>query len=238
MKKTSIIFAILLLISFFPYGILSSQASQEFSIDELASEGYSAFVIQGVESEKIPDDSIQECECNGSKVMVHGDGHKTPCQCFNVGDGICRCTKIQLIEGCEFGCKCSSEEKCICESCSIKEEEVVQSTSAVLEEKKVQIIFLTADWCGPCRVFKSNEIPKIKNAGYKYSSKDDADLKEVDYDKDRQTYLKYTSITGKNSVPQFIVEVDGIVKEYWVGGFPANFVINKFKKYEEDNDSI
>ena len=70
MKKTSIIFAILLLISFFPYGILSSQASQEFSIDELASEGYSAFVIQGVESGKIFSLAVKFFQEMGPEVYV------------------------------------------------------------------------------------------------------------------------------------------------------------------------
>ena len=33
-----------------------------------------------------PDNPNNACKCNGTKEIVHGDGHKTPCTCE-----ICRC---------------------------------------------------------------------------------------------------------------------------------------------------
>lgn len=38
-----------------------------------------------------PDHIVNECDCNGSKFIIHGDGHKTPCPCEN-----CTCVKVSL----------------------------------------------------------------------------------------------------------------------------------------------
>ena len=40
----------------------------------------------------IPDIPVNKCECNGTKEIVHGDGHRTPCPC---PAGQCQCAKKQ-----------------------------------------------------------------------------------------------------------------------------------------------
>lgn len=40
-----------------------------------------------------PDHIINECDCNGSKFIVHGDGHRTACPCEN-----CTCVKVVMLE--------------------------------------------------------------------------------------------------------------------------------------------
>lgn len=35
-------------------------------------------------------DTVNKCECNGSKIIVHGDGHRTPCPCTGTASG-CKC---------------------------------------------------------------------------------------------------------------------------------------------------
>jgi hypothetical protein len=39
-----------------------------------------------------PDIPVNKCECNGTKEIVHGDGHRTPCPC---PAGQCKCVKAQ-----------------------------------------------------------------------------------------------------------------------------------------------
>lgn len=59
---------------------------KEFSIDKYQSEGYVAYIVNSENENK--EDEITKCTCNGSKVIIHGDGHKTPCPC-----DVCTCKK-------------------------------------------------------------------------------------------------------------------------------------------------
>ena len=46
-----------------------------------------------------PVNPTNECKCNGTKEIVHGDGHKTPCTCSALPEG-CKCVaKQEVIQG-------------------------------------------------------------------------------------------------------------------------------------------
>ena len=74
----------------------SPSSPKEFVIDKPRSEGFVAFIV----NEKLFDteggDVQNECECNGTKELIHGDGHKTPCPCTESPEG-CKCRSAQPV---------------------------------------------------------------------------------------------------------------------------------------------
>lgn len=87
--KTSIIILLFFLVTFIPIGTELKVISL---VDPYRNEGRVAFVVN--ESEPSPlkknEDKV-ECECGGTGVLTHGDGHKTPCPCKGTGE--CKCGK-------------------------------------------------------------------------------------------------------------------------------------------------
>jgi hypothetical protein len=68
-------------------------------IDKEALEGFINLVSASFDdTEKLiikkTDDKVNQCECNGAKIIVHGDGHRTPCPCTGTSSG-CKCSKSQ-----------------------------------------------------------------------------------------------------------------------------------------------
>lgn len=53
---------------------------QARKIDIKEAEGFVAFIMN---SEVSTSNNVNECNCNGTKELTHGDGHKTPCPCDN-----------------------------------------------------------------------------------------------------------------------------------------------------------
>lgn len=39
---------------------------------------------------KVDNPIVNKCDCNGNKIIVHGDGHRTPCPCVGSATG-CQC---------------------------------------------------------------------------------------------------------------------------------------------------
>jgi thiol-disulfide isomerase/thioredoxin len=247
MNKTAMIVLVLLLISFIPFNMFSLNADdrEAFQFNEVENEGYTAFVVQETEPSDTPDppptpDPVTKCDCDGSKVMIHGDGHKTPCQCFNEGDGVCNCSKSgssgeNTSESSD--CKCYNNGTCNCDDGGCKcvncgcekdiatiESNLMRDLDALLKEK-VKLVIFSASWCGPCQVFKKNELPKLKKQFSNYEV--------VDVDKEKQRWTENVKLTKNGSIPQFIIEVDGKFKEFWVGGCTAEFVLNKIKAYQK-----
>lgn len=70
--------------------VLNMQKTVNSAID-IAEQKY---IKKGPSPTPSPDDGkISICRCNGSKVMVHGDGHQTPCQCTTKPGG-CVCKPL------------------------------------------------------------------------------------------------------------------------------------------------
>lgn len=187
MKKSTILLLLLLAVFFIPIPNIELDLGNKktFAIDVTRSEGYVAFIVNG-DQEPIDNetDTATTCECNGEKVIVHGDGHKTPCQCINSGDGVCRC---------EATGKSWEPDK------STYPDESV--------ELKKRILYFTASWCGPCQRFKATELPKLQKAGLSVGEirngiQDDMEIVDVDkYPDIWQTYKKNSA-----GIPCFIVQ--------------------------------
>jgi len=183
MKKSTFLLLLLLIAVFIPSinTDLELGGKKAFSIDIAKSEGYVAFIVNGdqgsVDNET---DTITTCECNGEKVIEHGDGHKTPCQCINSGDGVCRCEK------------------------TVQPPFIGVQVLAIKPKKN--IICFTADWCEPCRKFKTGELPKLKEAGLSVGEAKNGfreDIELVDIDKYPNLWEAYKK--NSTGIPCFVI---------------------------------
>ena len=165
--------------------ILSSSTEKKNkppSFDVELNEGYIAFIANESE-QKVPTPQPNpdplKCPCKGTGDITHGDGHITPCPYHQKSD--------------------KNEE----------EEPQPYSDSSdddpfpFLPDK--QMVWFTASWCGPCQQFKYNEVPKLKDKGWRVSSDKNAHIKIVDIDDHRELYDKYGNGRG---IPAFILFVD------------------------------
>ena len=88
---------VVLVVVFTIFVDLGSPASpKEFVIDKPMSEGFVAFIVNEKSFDTEGGDVQNECECNGTKELIHGDGHKTPCPCSESPQG-CQCRATQPI---------------------------------------------------------------------------------------------------------------------------------------------
>jgi len=88
---------VLLVFIFTVFVDLDSPASEkEFVIDKARSEGFVAFIVNEKSFDSEGGDVQNECECNGTKELIHGDGHKTPCPCTESPEG-CKCRSAQPV---------------------------------------------------------------------------------------------------------------------------------------------
>lgn len=94
-RSTWIFLIFLLLINIVP----NISKGEKFTFDHAKNEGYIAFIVNEKDNSN-QNDTTEKCKCNGTEVMVHGDGHKTPCQCLTTGDRKCKCDnkELQLIK--------------------------------------------------------------------------------------------------------------------------------------------
>ena len=88
---------VLLVFIFTVFVDVDSPASpKEFVIDKARSEGFVAFIVNEKSFDSEGGDVQNECECNGTKELIHGDGHKTPCPCTESPEG-CKCRSTQPV---------------------------------------------------------------------------------------------------------------------------------------------
>lgn len=93
-----------------------------------------------------------------------------------------------------------------------------------LEFPEKQIIYFSAEWCGPCNNFKKNEIPKLK--GWKVGVDKDNHIRIIDIDKNPILFNKYK---GK-SIPLFILFENGKEVKRLEGYQTANQISNLWHK--------
>lgn len=88
-----------------------------------------------------------------------------------------------------------------------------------------QVLFFTANWCGPCQTFKSVEIPKIKNGGLIVSEKNNADIRIIDVDnpKNNKIMLKYKK---SRVVPEFVLTRNGHYMRHMTGLQSASTIVS------------
>ncbi len=177
MKFSTILILVLLAITFIPIDININNPTNSFEFDHSKNEGYIAYIVNS-QTETPKPDNVSECDCNGSKEMIHGDGHKTPCQCFNTGDGTCNCKK------------------------KVTSDELTYTSPAEDKFKSKQIVMLSSYSCAPCNQFKQKEISKLEAVKWKVGTESDCHLKIVNIEDDREFYNKY----GKGRpLPTFIL---------------------------------
>lgn len=86
MKKDIFISAGIILLFVFGFLVKQPGITQD-QIDMYQKDA--VMVIADSFTEKFAELDIEDCPCDGSGVITHGDGHKTPCSCLASGE--CKC---------------------------------------------------------------------------------------------------------------------------------------------------
>lgn len=97
MKDRQIIFGLMLAstVVFSSIKLYNNGRLDQEAVDNFKKEVSSAFDIAEKDIIKVvPNTPVAKCECNGTKEIIHGDGHRTPCPCPT---GQCQCVKSQTV---------------------------------------------------------------------------------------------------------------------------------------------
>lgn len=205
MNKVAIILVLLLAVTFVP---MSSGKGKVISIvDPYLNEGRIAFLVNDKEPDKEekPDDGAK-CSCGGSGIMVHGDGHKTPCICKATGQ--CKCQKPNTSPA------------------------VVDQPIQKKGFNRKVFLFFTAGWCPPCNQFK-RQLPNLVRKGMSYSYIDDnldTKMEIIDIDQNPELYIAFRK--DKESIPFFILlDKDNNEVAYLEGYQDYGDIIRKWNEY-------
>lgn len=195
------------------------------------------------------DPDASKCICKGTGRIVQGDGHVTECRYHKKStEEIVKASIDPIVEYVDNNKEemkkriDNLEQENILKDGKIKELEEqlnvisrqlieLKSTLSQIEQKgfsakkedDIQLIFLTAEWCSPCRQQKA-ELEKLKTEGYDIGTSSTSKIRILDVDKDRAEYEKYRGATA--SIPVNVLLVNGEVKQRIVG------FINKEKVIE------
>jgi thioredoxin-like negative regulator of GroEL len=102
-------------------------------------------------------------------------------------------------------------------------DDFIAKTQPVVKSQQVQVLFLTASWCGPCQQFKSTEIPRLIEKGWSVDGRESSLIRVIDVDEHPELAARFTP----SSLPCFIRVVDG--KESRLSGFqPAGEITDLF----------
>lgn len=195
-----------------------SSGRDVFTFDHAANEGYVAFIVNEYQQNDLPDDEDDVQKCDGSGYITHGDGHKTPCP------GCENCEKSQTVPIVTDEVKKNSTQNLLganttpeivlVKEAVVLDTEVTQKQQNPTEQgRNKQILFFTAYWCDPCRLFKNNEIPKFNmNPNWIVNESKNAHIRIVDIDKKENKPLmeKYKKT---RVVPEFVK----IINDKFVG---------------------
>lgn len=195
-----------------------SSGRDVFTFDHAANEGYVAFIVNEYQQNDVPDDEDDVQKCDGSGYITHGDGHKTPCP------GCENCEKSQTVPIVTDEVKKNSTQNLLganttpeivlVKEAVVLDTEVTQKQQNPTEQgRNKQILFFTAYWCDPCRLFKNNEIPKFNmNPNWIVNESKNAHIRIVDIDKKENKPLmeKYKKT---RVVPEFVK----IINDKFVG---------------------
>ena len=226
--------------------ILSSSTTKDetsISFDVALNEGYVAFIANENEPQDPtpkPDPDPAKCPCKGTGNITHGDGHVTPCPYHKKDEEPkkCQCDTDNTYCDCinTYGkCNCVKRSSPNPKLSSNSSDDRVPVASAVVDPfpflPDKQMVWFTASWCGPCQRFKGNEVPKLKDRGWRVSEDKNAHIKIIDVDKHSDLYEKYGD--GR-SLPTFILFVDKQEVASITGLPTANEVANMYNKETTD----
>lgn len=170
MNPTSLIIILLFLITFIPFPDNLLESKQTFSFNKIRNEGYTAFIVNedAPKDEKDEDDDSNfKCECQGTEVITHGDGHKTPCPCLGKDGGVCACgsksKKLEIKPDTELE-KDTSQAELTKDTPQQPNVQPVKTKAEQIKEDikkkyKYVVYHMGADWCAPCNMLKKNVWP-------------------------------------------------------------------------------
>ncbi len=160
---------------------------------------YAAMLPDSDERKPVPDP--EECECNGTGYLTHGDGHRTPCNCGSS----CRCSNTGMTPQSSEPSEDASEVFESPGEAVSEDTETPNVSNETPTPAKRQILVFTATWCGPCQVLKG-ELAKMKSVGWRIGSEEDASIRIIDFD----TNKSLAQQMGVKGLPTLIKLEDGV----------------------------
>jgi len=95
-------------------------------------------------------------------------------------------------------CDCKGVTTCPCDNCKCE-----KPPKAIPQNR---MLMFTATWCGPCAIWKRDEVPALKASGWNIGGNSTAEIQYIDYDQNPDLVRKY----GVTFVPVFVmVRPDG-----------------------------
>jgi len=164
-----------------------------------------------------------KCICKGTGRIVQGDGHVTDCRYHKKNseqpteneeiktlkqENETYKAKIKDLEG---QINALSRELVNLRSTI---SQIEKKASTMSKENTVQLVFLTAEWCAPCRLQKA-KLQELKDEGYDVGTEPTSQIRIIDVDKNIDEYRKYRGATS--SIPVNVLLVNGEVKHRIVG---------------------
>lgn len=160
-----------------------------FALDKfqtISSEGMVAIQSANTKFEEHSPDKVipsPVCNCNGTGKVKSGDGiFDVPCPC---GDK-CKCKKPN-----DQG-----------------QAPPVQETKEEQKQEQYVRYYFGAKWCGPCIIFKRDDIPALIKSGWTFSDKESSDVTVVDVDENPTLFQKYSE-SNPQSIPYFVITRNG-----------------------------
>lgn len=180
------------------------------------------------EEELQPNNPIEKCTCNGTKMVKSGDGiQDIPCPC---GDN-CKCNTNETENKDNTRCNCGCNKKhCKCQQNGKSCISTFDSIAMDLKDGEIAKDYycsymFTASWCGPCQKFKKEEKKVLEDNGWVFL--EDKWVKGcsvliIDIEKNPEIWNKFSQEKdGVKPVPQFV-----IVKNNKVIGEPIIGYVN------------